>query len=819
MDRPGPGFQLRWLLLPASWVLLISGLSLQQHAYTGASLRPGGRVESVDPGGPAALAGLRPGDLLSSTDSAAARDPLSPDAMAAARPGEPLVVMRDRAGVLRAVWLAPRAQPDSERHFYALIFAVASAFLLLGGWVWRERRDQLTRTFYLLCIAFAVFLAPSPRLDTRAVNLAYSFLFVLAQLFIGPLFTHFFALFPESGRTRARAWVLTCYATATVLLACFAGVFIESLAGGSHSGALLPVLTIATSAVLAAGLIGGLLLFAQAFRRAESSDARRRLRVAFFGTLLGALPFAVLVGVHNLSHAPALPGERWAVPFTLLVPLSFAWAMAVHNVFDSRLALRAFTRAVLALLGAGILYFMGEWLAATLWPAIAQGVAGAALAVVALLSALAGPASGWLVAAGRRMVPIADEWSLDDWRPQGASESELLRGACEAVVRALRVDGCAALRVDEYGRRSAGAGVRLEPVLSLAAADAVRHVSGPREPAELRLSNDDRDALEQTGARWLLPVDARFALVLGQRFAGAWLSREESRALERLAHVLAVAIENLELKREARDHGALAKEMRAAHVVQLHRLPRHTPVFPTLDCAAATLATEAVGGDYYDFVETGGREFTLAVGDAAGHGVPAALVLAGVQSRFRHEAQRARHPGELLGAMNRDLVALDQPEHFMGLLCARVDAGAGTVRFANAGLTPPLLRRRDGRHAELTESGLLLGVQAGSVYPISDVVLEPGDVLVVYTDGLTEASRDGVPFGDEQVWQVLDRHAHRRASDVVEELMSAARDWTDGPLDDLTVVVLKQLARHRGTARESVREGLKSGRGEADTSG
>jgi sigma-B regulation protein RsbU (phosphoserine phosphatase) len=204
-----------------------------------------------------------------------------------------------------------------------------------------------------------------------------------------------------------------------------------------------------------------------------------------------------------------------------------------------------------------------------------------------------------------------------------------------------------------------------------------------------------------------------------------------------------------------------------------------------------------VGGDYYDFVETGGREFTLAVGDAAGHGVPAALVLAGVQSRFRDEARRARHPGELLEAMNRDLVALEQPERFMGLLCARVAAGQGLVRFANAGLTPPLLRRRDGRREPLTESGLLLGVQESARYPVATAELEPGDVLVVYTDGLTEAPRVGEPFGEERMWELLDRHAHRRASDMVEELLGAVRAWADQPLDDLTIVVLKQLARTR----------------------
>ncbi|HEX5633227.1 MAG TPA: PP2C family protein-serine/threonine phosphatase, partial [Gemmatimonadales bacterium] len=147
------------------------------------------------------------------------------------------------------------------------------------------------------------------------------------------------------------------------------------------------------------------------------------------------------------------------------------------------------------------------------------------------------------------------------------------------------------------------------------------------------------------------------------------------------------------------------------------------------------------------------------------------------------------------------------------------DAGSGAVRFANAGLTPPLLRRRDGRHEELTDGGPLLGVQEGARYPLGSTELEPGDVLVVYTDGLSEAARAGEPFGDEQLWQVLDRHAHRRAADLLEELMTAVRAWADGPMDDLTIVVLKQLARSRGAAGGASRAALKQSPDVADTHG
>jgi sigma-B regulation protein RsbU (phosphoserine phosphatase) len=260
------------------------------------------------------------------------------------------------------------------------------------------------------------------------------------------------------------------------------------------------------------------------------------------------------------------------------------------------------------------------------------------------------------------------------------------------------------------------------------------------------------------------------------------------------------------LRREASSHGALARELKEAGALQAHLLPRHAPVHPTLDCAAAALSSEPVGGDYYDFVEGPDRDFTLAVGDAAGKGVPAALLLAQVQSRFRSEVRRGLSPGQLMSALNQELVGLDQPQKFVGLLCARVEVRAARVWFANAGLTPPLVRRADGSFLEILAGGILLGVRAEAAYPDARVDLDAGDVLVIYTDGLTEARRQEDLFGTERVREVLDQCAARRAADILEALLTAVRQFADRPLDDLTVMVLKQLthpSRNRTTDRQN----------------
>ena len=201
-----------------------------------------------------------------------------------------------------------------------------------------------------------------------------------------------------------------------------------------------------------------------------------------------------------------------------------------------------------------------------------------------------------------------------------------------------------------------------------------------------------------------------------------------------------------------------------------------------------------MGGDYYDFVRRTDREFTLVVGDAAGHGVPAALVLAGVQARFRVEASGGRDPSELLGVLNQELVDLEQPAKFVGLLCARVDVRHGRISLANAGLTPPLVRRRDGRFEELAAGGMLLGVSGQARYDDVCIELREGDLVLIHTDGLTEAQSGTDLFGIERVREVVARHAHERPGRIVQALIGAVRAFSDRPLDDLTVLVLKQLA-------------------------
>src|SRR5580765_2464571 len=802
MHRGWSGLLPAGLLVASAGILALSALSLPRRPYTGVMLRSD-HVAGVVPGSPGERAGVLPGDRLRPAHPPRGGPAARLGPLARAMPGAPLLLERRAdGGEWRRVWLVPEELPAAERRMIAAQLAVCCGFVLLAGAVWSERRDRLTHTFFLLCLAFAWLVLPTPLWPSAIAAAAWEAVYSGITLFLPALFIHFFALFPEGGPRSGRITIVVraAYAIATLL---FAAAFIEIAAPQDSSFAARATLLVEGAAAVwfAAGLAFALALFARSYLRARSPDARRRLRVALAGTVLGAGPLALLILVRNLSPGTAVPGERWVVALTLLVPASFAWAVVVHRIFDFRVALRAAGFGLALGVVAVSAWLSGEWIARHWGAPLGAEVEGLSLAGIAMLSAVLGPVGTWARGLDARFARDAGAASLGAWvardEPEdGDAEVRILGTACQALLDALKLDGCCAVVPRDGAMRETARIGHLSPLAPhLGLFSRLEGESGVVASDDPRLAAFS-GPLDHAGVQWALPVGrapVRALLLMGRRLSGMWLGRIEVRELERFADHVDVALENAELRQQARSRGALERELQVAHAMQVNLLPRRAPVYPTLDCAATAVSSESVGGDYYDFVETSARDFTLAVGDAAGKGVPAALVLARVQAHFRDEARRAGSPGALLRALNRELVALDQPEKFMGLPCARVDVRNGRVWFANAGLTPPLVRRRGGRFEELTAGGTLLGVSGDATYPDVGVDLSAGDVVVLYTDGLTEARRGDELFGVERVRRSLDLAGTSRAADILEDLLAAVRDFADRPLDDLTVVVLRQL--------------------------
>jgi serine phosphatase RsbU (regulator of sigma subunit)/HD-like signal output (HDOD) protein len=183
----------------------------------------------------------------------------------------------------------------------------------------------------------------------------------------------------------------------------------------------------------------------------------------------------------------------------------------------------------------------------------------------------------------------------------------------------------------------------------------------------------------------------------------------------------------------------LEEELAVARRIQQHLLPSTRPDVPGMDIAAINQPSLQVSGDTYDFVKIKGGQIGLSIADVCGKGIPAALLASNLQASLRALAGVLEDPGQLLAAVNEALVESTDPENFATLFLAVLAADGSGFRYVSAGHTPALLLRRDGTAEWLKPAGPALGMFPGSNYPEREVALQPGDLVVAYTDGITEA--------------------------------------------------------------------------------
>jgi sigma-B regulation protein RsbU (phosphoserine phosphatase) len=238
------------------------------------------------------------------------------------------------------------------------------------------------------------------------------------------------------------------------------------------------------------------------------------------------------------------------------------------------------------------------------------------------------------------------------------------------------------------------------------------------------------------------------------------------------------------------------KELRLAREIQASMLPRAGVLFPDrpeVDCAATMDPATEVGGDFYDAFFLDERHLFFAVGDVAGKGVSAALFMARSVTLLRAEALRRRPLHELLARVNEALV--NDQATFVALFCGVLDCWSGTLRYANGGSLAPYVRT-GGRWSRLPmPRGLVVGAMPGFAFESARGRLAPGDAVVLFSDGVTEAtSPAGELFGETRLRAALDGAGGACAPEIIQRVLGAVGDFVQGgrPADDLTLLVVRR---------------------------
>ncbi len=265
-----------------------------------------------------------------------------------------------------------------------------------------------------------------------------------------------------------------------------------------------------------------------------------------------------------------------------------------------------------------------------------------------------------------------------------------------------------------------------------------------------------------------------------------------------IASSAAIAVENARLYQLAVDKGRIERELQLAREVQSSLLPRGTPDLPGWDLAAQWQPAREVAGDFYDFIPVGAGRLGLVIADVSDKGMPAALFMALSRSIVRASVAQSPSPAECIAQANRLICADSANSMFVTLFYAQLDTASGECLYVNAGHNPPLLyRAADRKFLELPRTGLVLGIDDASKFEQRVAVIQPGDMLLLYTDGVTDViDAQGHEFGVNRLLRVLEEHCDAPAGRIVSALVQAVAAFAGSsvPFDDITLVVARRLS-------------------------
>lgn len=561
------------------------------------------------------------------------------------------------------------------------------------------------------------------------------------------------------------------------------------------------------------------------YRRSNNPRIRNQVRTIFIGLASCAGLYAIAVPIPTLLNHfwPPLLRSSLIVTALILGSGAIAYSMVRHRFLDANLIARKSVLYAVTLMFLGGVYF----LIVRRFDAFLETVADydtSAFQTAFLLLALVlfQPVFSWL------------EETLDRYflRDKGDFRTILRRMSTE-VLTVLDIDELAekllttlresvparttVLLIAPEGRepvfRGFGGGVDLAAIAAISRETLVNFLEG----TDLVRREDARPLAHERGLEEAIaPLLATEPfLVLPLRYAGKFLglialgrkitetryTAAEISLLQTLTNQTSVAVTNAVLYRDSLEKTILEEELSVARRIQQQFLPSRLPLASGFGLAALNTPSKFVGGDYYDTVDLGDGRYLVAIADVAGKGVPAALLASMVQAAIRTQAPDRKPVGEMMGRLNRLVHEATPDDRFATCFLAEIGVDGVGFSFSNAGHNYPILRSANGACRLLEEGGIPLGIQPGFVYPEARATLGPGDMLIMYTDGITDArNRFGEDFGEERLVQLVGRLPDRfTADEIIRSIADEVERFTDGAeqMDDITLVALKAHTEHQ----------------------
>jgi sigma-B regulation protein RsbU (phosphoserine phosphatase) len=321
------------------------------------------------------------------------------------------------------------------------------------------------------------------------------------------------------------------------------------------------------------------------------------------------------------------------------------------------------------------------------------------------------------------------------------------------------------------------------------------------DPASVLALESKRSSLSTKSGHLLIPLLGRTELLgffrLGPRLSEAPYSTSEVELLQSVASQTSFAIENISLTEkivaETAEREVMRRELAIARDVQQRLFPQEQPAIPGMVYSAACRPAREVGGDYYDYFRLDGNVFGIGIGDVSGKGIPASLLMASLQASLRGQTMREAVPINCLMENVNRLIWTTSPENkYATFFYAQYDPDRRSLTYSNAGHNAPFWIRRNGEIVRLNAGGAPVGLFEEAKYTCERIDMSVGDLLVLYTDGVSEAmnSKDE-EWGEDRMAELLLTLANREPKQILFEIFSGADVFAAGAPqhDDMTAMV------------------------------
>ncbi len=569
---------------------------------------------------------------------------------------------------------------------------------------------------------------------------------------------------------------------------------------------------------------------------AESPDARRRLRVMMVGTTVSMTPFFILILYSTFSGARGSfydIAPAWfallALMLMLLFPLTMAYVIVVQRAMDVRLVIRQGIQYALAKggvrvlqfvlllgVGLGVRYFINNF-GTSLWLQMLIIIGG--IALIPLIDLAARPLKVWIDKRFFREAYNAEQLLLElseDVRTM-VETKPLLETVSTKISESLHVPQVALL-IKNNGNFEPAYTLGFDTPPKIALPDGTtstqtlrknKHIFIYDEQRETtstpNVTADEREQLQELNSQVLLPLAVKNELSgiisLSPRRSEEPYTPNDIRLLKSVAAQTGLALENSRLTEsiahEAAQKERLNREVEIAREVQERLFPQELPAIEGLDYFGACRPALGVGGDYYDFLELPDGKFGIAIGDVSGKGIGASLMMASLQASLRGQAIHCGDDlAKLMKHVNTLVYEASTSNRYATFFYAQLDTKTMRLTYVNAGHNPPFVIRSDGEVLKLEDGGAVVGMLPGALanYDQGELQLKSGDMLVGYTDGISEAMNpQEEEWGEDAMLVELQNSKDKTAAEILPYMVSKADEFANGAKqhDDMTMIVVK----------------------------